>query len=196
MIILGITGSIGAGKSHFCNTLARQRGVELLSSDAEVHHLYAHDEELFEHVSKHFPESIVSKKIDRKILGAIVFSDPEKRILLEGLVYPLLSKRRHEFIKHAVKNKVKLLVLEIPLLFENYLDGLCDYTVTLYCAPSLEKKRVMRRTGMTEAKYDNIIATQLPNSEKFKLSDYYFNTGRGKEFIARAAKKLYLELVE
>ncbi len=195
MIILGVTGSIGSGKSHFCKILSSQRGVRILSSDAEVHRLYAENKQLLEQVKKHFPKAVVNNRIDRKILGGIVFNDAEKRVQLEQMVYPILSRSRQQYIKQSLKDGVKLLVLEIPLLFENNLHSICDYTVTLYCAPSLEKKRVMRRAGMTEEKYRNIIAVQIPSHEKIELSDYYFNTGRSKEFIARAAKHLYLELI-
>ncbi len=175
--------------------LTKQHGVRLLSSDAEVHKLYAEDKTLFEQVKKLCPQAIVNGKIDRRTLGEVVFNYPAKRQQLEDIVYPLLAKGRDKFIMKAVKDKIKILVLEIPLLFENNLDVICDKTVTLYCAPSLEKKRVMKRPGMTEEKYWNILATQLPTAEKIKHSDYHFNTGRSKEFIARAARKLYLELL-
>jgi dephospho-CoA kinase len=195
MIILGVTGSIGSGKSYFCKALARNKGVRLLSSDAEVHRLYACNKELLAQISKHFPKAVVGGKIDRKILGEIVFKDLEKKQLLENIVYPLLKKNRHRFLKDCVRRKTKLVVFEIPLLFENDLDIECDYTLTVFCSPILEKKRVLRRTGMTEDKFNKVMATQIPTAEKVKYSDYHFNSGRGKEFSARAAKKIYLELV-
>ncbi len=194
MIILGVTGSIGSGKSHFCNILAKQKSVRLLSSDAEVHRLYSQNAELVKQISKHFSKAVVKGKIDRKLLGEIVFKNPEKKKQLEDIVYPLLAAERKKFIAKALKDKIKLVVLEIPLLFENHLDALCDYTITLYCSPALEKARVMHRAGMTEEKYANILKTQMPVAEKLKYSDYHFNTGRSKEFTARAARKLYLEL--
>jgi dephospho-CoA kinase len=195
MLILGVTGSIGSGKSFFCKALARNKGVRLLSSDAEVHRLYAKDKELLAQISKHFPKSIVDGKIDRKILGEIVFKDLEKKQLLENIVYPLLKKNRHNFLKDCVKRRTKLVVFEIPLLFENDLDIECHKTLTVFCAGSLEKRRVLRRSGMSEEKFKKIMATQMPIAEKIKYSDYHFNSGRGKEFSARTAKKLYLELV-
>ena len=122
MLILGITGSIGSGKSFFCKALARNKGVRLLSSDAEVHKLYAQDKQLLAQVSKHFPKAVVSGKIDRKVLGEIVFKDAAKKKQLEDIVYPLLKANRHRFLKDCVRRKTKLVVFEIPLLFENDLD--------------------------------------------------------------------------
>ncbi len=194
MIILGVTGSIGSGKSFFCKTLARNKGVRLLSSDAEVHRLYATDKDLLGQISKHFPKAIVAGKIDRKILGEIVFKDSEKKKQLEDIVYPLLKRNRHRFIQDCIKRRTKLVVLEVPLLFENNIDAECDCTLTVFCSPSLEKKRVLRRAGMTEDKFNKVMATQMPMTEKLKYSDFQFNSGRSKAFSARAARNLWLEL--
>jgi dephospho-CoA kinase len=195
MIILGVTGSIGSGKSFFCQALSRFSGVRLISSDAEVHWLYENDRELLEHISQHFPKSIVKGKIDRKKLGDMVFSDVEKKKELEDKIYPLLRKRRHEFIKDSARRGTKLLVLEIPLLFENDLDMECDYTLTVFCNPALAKNRVLKR-GMNEEKYKRISSSQMDFHKKLKYSDYHFNSGRSKEFSARAARKLYIELMD
>ncbi len=196
MIILGVTGSIGSGKSQFCRTLAMQKGVRVLSSDEEVHDLYESDKELVRQISKHFSKAVVAGKIDRKILGELVFKDADKKKQLENIVYPLLAKRREQFLKKAIKDKIKLVVFEIPLLFENGLDQFCDYTVTLYCSPIIQRARVLARNkDMSVEKYESIVRTQMPVAEKIKYSDYHFNTGRGKEFTTRAAKNLYLKLV-
>jgi len=193
MIILGVTGSIGSGKSYFCKALARLPHVRLISSDAEVHWLYENDRKLLEHISQHFPQTIVKGKIDRKKLGDLVFSDIEKKKKLEDKIYPLLRKRRHEIIRHSARHGVKLIVLEIPLLFENDLDIECDYTITVFCNPLLERQRVLKR-GISEEKYKRILATQMDFRKKIKYSDYHFNSGRSREFSSRAARKLYLEL--
>jgi dephospho-CoA kinase len=194
MIILGVTGSIGTGKSFFCRSLAREKGVRVLSSDAEVHRLYAFDKELVKHIEIYFPTAVKGGKIDRQILGAIVFNDREKKHLLESIVYPLLKKRRNRFLNECRKRKVKLAVLEIPLLFENNLDVECHYTLTLYCSKLIQRSRVVGR-GMSEEKFNLILETQMPSHEKIRLSDYHMNTGRSKNFTARLAKKMYLELI-
>lgn len=188
MIILGITGSIGSGKSHFCKMLSQQGGVRVLSSDAEVHRLYANDKNLVKEISKIFPKAVVGGKVDRKILGEIVFNDATKKKQLENIVYPILKSQRENYIKWCRRNRVRLLVLEIPLLFENGLQGECDSVITLYCPYHIQKSRVMNRLGMSEEKLQSILATQMALHKKLKLTDHYFNTGRSKEFTAREVK--------
>jgi dephospho-CoA kinase len=195
MIIIGVTGSIGSGKSHFCKVFAKNKGVKFLSSDEQVHKIYAKDKNLFKQIAKIFPTAIVEDKIDRKILGDIVFQDVKKKKQLESIVYPILAHHRKKFISHAKRAGVKIVLLEIPLLFENGLNAECDYTVTLYCSPLIQKARVMKREGMTEEKFANILKTQMSVVQKIRLSDFAINTGNSKQFTAIAAKQLYLHLV-
>lgn len=195
MIIIGVTGSIGSGKSHFCKVFANNKGVKFLSSDEQVHKIYAKDKNLFKQIAKNFPTAIVEDKIDRKILGDIVFKDVKKKKQLENIVYRILAHHRKKFISHAKRAGVKIVLLEIPLLFENGLNAECDYTVTLYCSPLIQKARVMKREGMTEEKFANILKTQMSVVQKIRLSDFAINTGNSKQFTAIAAKQLYLHLV-
>ncbi len=192
MIILGVTGSIGSGKSYFCKMLAREKGVVILSSDEEVHRLY--NKHLVPHIKRHFPKAVEGNIINRKILGEIVFKDAEKRKQLENIVHPILRKNRAEFLKKVAKQRPKLIIFEIPLLFESGLDAECDYVLTLHCPPSMQKRRVLARPGMTEEKFYNIMKSQMPLAEKLKNSDFSFNTGRSRQFTAVAAKKLYQHL--
>lgn len=195
MIIIGVTGSIGSGKSHFCKVFAKNRGVKFLSSDDQVHKIYAQDKNLFKKIAEKFPEAITENKIDRKKLGDIVFKDSAKKKQLENIVYPILAANRKKFISNAKKSGAKMVLLEIPLLFENGLNAECDYIVTLFCSPLIQKARVLRRKGMTAEKFENILKTQMSVADKIKLSDFAINTGNSKQFTATAAKQLYIELI-
>jgi len=196
MIIIGVTGSIGSGKSHFCKVFAKNKGVKFLSSDEQVHKIYAKDRDLFKQIANNFPTAIIEDKIDRKILGDIVFQDSAKKKQLENIVYPILAHHRKKFINNAKRSGAKIVLLEIPLLFENGLNAECDYAVTLYCSPLIQKARVMKREGMTEEKFANIVKTQMPVSQKIRLSDFAINTGNSKKFTSQAAKGLYIALSE
>ncbi len=204
MLILGVTGSIGSGKSHFCKKLARLRGIKILSSDKMVHNLYA--DKIFarklidifgneiktpsfdgatprnndlSQVSCRLHDGICkSDYIDRQKLGKIVFKDPKKKKQLEEIVYPELAKQRADLIKLLNRQHFKgILVLEIPLLFENILEQECDLVLTVFCNPIIQKQRVFKRQGMTEEKYNNILKVQMPVHEKIKRSDLTYNSG-------------------
>lgn len=177
MIILGVTGSIGSGKSYFCKKLALKKGVQYISSDEMVHNLYAHNDFVFKFISQQFSEAIIENKIDRRILGKIVFADKHKRQLLENFVYPQLKKQRQKLIQQQQKQGTKILVLEIPLLFENNLQKECDYTLTIFCNKIIEEQRALKRQGMTKERLNAILKTQMSVSKKIKLSDFKINSG-------------------
>lgn len=178
MLILGITGSIGSGKSYFCKKLSKIRGIKALSSDEMVHKLYS---------NKHFAQKLINifgenialnNNINRQKLGEIVFKNPEKKKQLEELVYPELAKRRKEIIKLLNRQRFNgVLALEIPLLFENGLENECDFVLTVFCNPLIQKQRVIKRAGMTEEKYNSILKSQMSVNEKIKRSDFIYNSG-------------------
>lgn len=178
MLILGVTGSIGSGKSHFCKKLSRLRGIKVLSSDEMVHFLYE-DNNFIQSLSKTFGKEIITNsKIDRQKLGKIVFKDPEKKKQLEEIVYPELAKQRQQIIKLLNRQHFRgILALEIPLLFENGLEEECDVVISVFCNPVIQKQRAFRRKDMTEEKYNNILKTQMPVHGKIKRSDLTYNSG-------------------
>jgi len=180
MIILGVTGSIASGKSYACSVLSSFSGVRIISSDDMVHFLYQNDEELVNHIYRNHSEAIIDNEIDRKKLGEFIFNNPIAKKHLEDIIFPKLKILRQEFVKNCIKTKAKLVVFEIPLLFENSLQGECDYVLTIFCNKIIQKQRVLRRWGMTEAKFNSILKSQMPVHKKLKLSDFSINSGAGK----------------
>jgi dephospho-CoA kinase len=177
MLIIGVTGSLGSGKSYFCEAFSKIRRVKYISSDKMVHYIYNHNIEVINFVKNNFPEAIVENKINRKILGNIIFNNDEKKHNLENYIYPILKKQRQKIIREYATKKIMILLVEIPLLFENNLEKECDYTITVHCNKILQKQRALKRAGMTEEKFNLIISSQMSLGEKLKKSSFSVNTG-------------------
>ena len=195
MKILGITGSIASGKSYALKCFDSFPKVLTYSSDAEVHKLFANDKQLFLEVKEFFPAAIIDRKINRKILGDIVFKDHSQKEILESLIYPKLFLQRQRLIREATIRKDLLIVFEIPLLFENHIDLECDYVLTVHCSPIIQKLRALRRKNINKEKLSNIISSQLPFNEKIKLSDFSINSGEGKSETFRDCEFIYRLLI-
>jgi dephospho-CoA kinase len=195
MLILGVTGSIGSGKSFVCKCFARMRGVKIISSDAEVHRILKTNKWLIKSISEFAPTAVKNGQVDRVELGNIVFNAPHLRERLEQLIYPTLAAEREAFIRQFMRNRtVKILVLDIPLLFEKDLEGACDLILTVYCRQTIQKQRVLRRNKMTEAKFNAINALQIPPHEKVLMSDFSINSGLEKATTFREVKAIYQQL--
>lgn len=196
MIILGVTGSIGSGKSFACKVLSRYEKVKVMSSDQMIHFIYEHDSEVIGEIEENFPEAIRGDgSVNRQVLGSIVFADEAKKLLLEEIVYPKLAFMRHQFIQRCVKDGVKLAVLDIPLLFENNLQLECDFVLTVHCNKLIQRQRVLRREGMTEDKFEAILKSQMPVSRKLKLTDFSINTGNSKANTVRKIEDMLSDLL-
>ena len=196
MIIIGITGSIASGKSYALKCFSQFINVKVISSDSEVHKLYQEDQDLINEISKNFPDVVKNNKLDRRKLAQLVFNDSSKKTILESIVHPALEKHRDKLIKLYRRQAVKILVLEIPLLFETGLDEICDYILTVYCNPNIQRARAMKREGMTKEKFYNILSSQMPYNEKISRSDFVINTGDSKSKTARKIKDIYMRIAE
>lgn len=189
MKIIGLTGSIGMGKSVTAN-LFRSLGVPVFDSDSYVHELL--QGAAVEPISKIFPASFDKKhkRIDRQALGKIVFADAEAKKTLEQILHPLIWGAQQKFLTHHKKLKAPYVVLDIPLLFETGRDQICDITVCVTAPAFLQKNRVMARPHMTEEKFAAIIKSQMPDAQKRMLADIVIPTGAGKAFTLQKIKKL------
>ena len=179
MQIIGLTGSIAAGKTsaaHIC----RQMGLPVHDSDKVVHKLLGPAGSAVPYILNKFPDvGDVEKGIDRQALGQIVFTDPEAKQWLEALLHPLVSDDRTRYIRQCRIWGFRRVILDIPLLFEVGADSLCDKIITVWAPDFLRQHRAMMRPGMTEEKYKHIVASQMPQAEKIRLSDLALPSGLG-----------------
>ncbi len=181
MIILGLTGSIGMGKTEAAK-MFRSLQVPVFDADASVHSLLAVDDEAISEVAAAFPEAVRDGAIDRRELGALVFDKPAQLKQLEAILHPRVRVREKHFISEAARYGLPLIVLDIPLLFESGSQHRCDATAVVSAPAFVQRGRVLRRPGMTAEKYVAILERQMPDDEKRTYADFVIPTGLGKRF--------------
>ena len=179
MVILGLTGSIGMGKSTAAG-MFRYLGVPVHDADASVHHLMAPDGAAFEPIISAFPDVLQDGRIDRQILGPIVFADSDALKCLEAILHQLVRGEENRFLKQNRLAQRPLVVLDIPLLFETAGEKRCDQVAVVSAPEFIQRQRVMARSGMTEAKFSAILAKQMPDREKRRKADFIIPTGLGR----------------
>ena len=163
MIILGLTGSVGMGKSATAQFF-RDEGVPVHDADAAVHRLYEGD--AVAPVEAAFPGTTQNGKVDRTKLANRVLGDPAALLRLEQIVHPLVRKEEERFLADAKKSGATIVVLDIPLLLETGAEKRCDAIVVVSAPPDVQRARVMARPGMTAEKFEAILAKQMPDVEK------------------------------
>lgn len=178
MLILGLTGSIGMGKSTAAAIL-RARGFPVYSADDAVHALLKKGGKAVKPVARLLPTSLKRGAIDRKHLGLAVFDQPRKLRQLEKILHPLIRRTERAFLAKARKDKARAAILEIPLLYETGGEKRCDYTFCVTAPRALQRARVLARPNMTPAKFKAILARQMPDAEKRKYADFIIPTGKG-----------------
>ena len=174
MFVLGLTGSLGMGKSTTAKFFAEE-GVPLHDADAEVHRLYERDATPL--IEAAFPGTTVGGKVDRDKLAQRVLGDPVAIRKLEGIVHPLVRRAEEHFLAEAARKGASIVVLDIPLLFETGADRRCDAVVVVSAPADVQRARVFERPGMTEEKFDAILVKQMPDAEKRKRADFVIDTG-------------------
>ena len=176
MIVLGLTGSIGMGKSATTKMFA-EAGVPVHDSDEAVHRLYAGKAAPL--IEAAFPGVTVAGVVDRTKLGGKVLGDPAALKRLEAIVHPLVRADADAFLARHRAAGAPLAVLDIPLLFETGGRDRVDKVVVVSAAPEVQRERVLARPGMSEDKLAAILARQVPDAEKTRLADFVIDTGRG-----------------
>ncbi|MDX2027092.1 MAG: dephospho-CoA kinase [Alphaproteobacteria bacterium] len=193
MRVVGLTGGIGMGKSTAAKVL-RGMGFPIYHADRAVHALLRKGGKGVKPVAKLFPETLRRGAIDRKQLGRIVFSQPQKLKKLERILHPLVQGIERDFLRKARQGKVRAVILEIPLLFETGAEKRCDAVLCVNAPPQVQKARVMARPGMTEARFKAILKRQMSYGQKCKKADYVIPTGKGlavtRQHLRRAMKKI------
>ncbi len=179
MYILGLTGSIGMGKSTAAGAF-RLCGAAVYDADATVHKLLGPKGRAVKAVGMAFPGVIEDNSVDHKALGSIVYDNKRDLLRLESILHPLARDQQLKFLRKHAKARKKLVVLDIPLLFEKQLDSFCDAVVVVTAPGFLQKARVLARPGMTNKRYYQILDNQMPDLEKRKRADFLVQTGLGK----------------
>jgi len=178
MITLGLTGSIGMGKSTVARMFERE-GVPVFDADAEVHRLQGPEGRLVAEIEARFPGTTGAEGVNRSALAERVLGEPEALRNLEALIHPAVARERANFLgRHA---EAPLVVLDIPLLFETGGAGQVDKVVVVSAPASVQADRVLARPGMTCAKFAQIIAQQMPDEEKRRRADFVIDTSIAEE---------------
>ncbi|AHG47474.1 dephospho-CoA kinase [Rhizobium leguminosarum bv. trifolii CB782] len=175
MLKIGLTGSIGMGKST-AGKLFAEAGIPLNDSDAVVHDLYAGEAAPL--VDAAFPGTMKDGAVDRHELGRQLALDPDGFKRLEAIVHPLVRKRETEFLKRQRAAGAEMVVLDIPLLFETSAWESVDVVVVVSAGPQIQRERVLARDGMTKEKFEMILSRQTPDAEKRRRADYLIDSSR------------------
>lgn len=185
MIVIGLTGSIGMGKTTATKALARM-GLPIHDSDTAVHKLFACGGAAVGPVGAAFPDAIRDGTIDRATLGNLVFHDPDALGRLEAIVHPLVRRESQAFLRQCSARRETLAVLDVPLLFEVGRECDCDLVILVTAPALIQAQRVLRRPGMTEQRLADIRSRQMADAEKRRRADFIVQTGLGRREALRA----------
>ena len=191
MIILGLTGSIGMGKSTTAKMFA-DAGVPVSDADRMVHALYAGA--AVPHIEKAFPGTVSDGVVDRDKLAATVLGDPARLRELEAIVHPLVRAETDAFVERHRQAGAPLIVLDIPLLFETGGMDRVDRILVVTAPADVQRERVLSRPGMTEEKFEAILAKQVPDAEKRRRADFVIDTSRGMDAAREDVLRIIAEL--
>ncbi|MEE3024116.1 MAG: dephospho-CoA kinase [Pseudomonadota bacterium] len=180
MIVIGLTGGIATGKSTTAKMIM-DRGIPLHDADATVHKLMAAGGPATGPVANLFGADMltVGGAVDRRRLGRVVFADTVLRKQLEAVIHPLVAADRDAFLEEQRLAGAPVVVLDIPLLFETGAEALCDFVILCSAPDEVQRQRAMARDGMTKARFDAILASQMPLAEKRAMADAEIDTGLG-----------------
>jgi dephospho-CoA kinase len=193
MLILGLTGSIGMGKSTTAKLFA-EAGVPVYDADAEVHKIY--EAEAAPAIEAAFPGTTVDGKVDRAKLSAQVVQNPAAMKQLEQIVHPMLGASRQKFFADAEASGAPVVVLDIPLLYETGGEKRVDAVVVVTTTPELQRERVLARGTMDEARFEAILARQTPDAEKRRRADFVVDTSHGLEPVRERIRDILAEIVK
>jgi dephospho-CoA kinase len=193
MIILGLTGSIGMGKSTTAKLFA-EAGVPVYDADATVHKIY--QGEAVPAIEAAFPGTTVAGKVDRNRLSAQVVHDPAAMMRLEGIVHPMLGASRQKFLHDAERSGAPVVVVDVPLLYETGGEKRVDAVVVVTTTPEIQRQRILARDNMTSEKLAAILARQLPDAEKRKRADFVVDTSHGLDPVRARIRDILNEAVK
>ena len=194
MLLIGLTGSIGMGKSETAK-MFRELGVPVYDADAAVHKLYEKGGKAVEPLRAAFPAAIVNDAVDRKALSRCVIGLPDEMKKLEAIVHPLVGEAQMEFLRENMAAGQAMAVLDIPLLYETGGETRVDVVVVVSAPYDIQKTRVLARPDMDEAKFAAIHAKQVPDTEKRRRADFVVESDKGLDH-ARAQVAAIVEALK
>lgn len=194
MIVAGLTGSLAMGKTETAKMFAAH-GIPVFDSDAEVHRLYGKGGEAVPLIERAFPSAVSGGSVDRARLSELVTSDPQSLAMLESLVHPLVESARDRFLREARRKNHRLVLLDVPLLFETGLDRIVDKVIVVSAPAHIQRQRALARNGMTPEKLDSILSRQLPDAEKRRRADFIVDSSRGIPAATAQVGRIVAELL-
>ncbi|GIR46607.1 MAG: dephospho-CoA kinase [Alphaproteobacteria bacterium] len=192
MIILGITGSVGMGKTEAGKYFIKNN-IDVFDCDKEIATFYNKKDTIFE-IKKNFPSTIHNNKVDKNALANIVFNDKSKLKLLEELLHKKLQKEQSFWLRKKIREKKNLLVFDVPLLFEKDNIKKYDFVMVLSCNKALQRIRVLKRQGWNEERYEKTLKEQIPDYTKQTLADIIIKSDRGKRYLNQEIIKIIKEV--
>ena len=192
MIILGITGSVGMGKTEAGRYFMRNN-IDVFDCDKEIATFYNKKATIIE-IKKNFPSTVYNNKVDKNALANIVFNDKKKLSFLEELLYKKLQAKQSFWLRKKIREKKNLLVFDVPLLFEKDNIKKYDIVLVLSCTKALQRRRVLKRQGWNEERYEKTLKEQIPDYMKLTLADLIIKSDRGKRYLHQAIIKIIKEV--
>jgi len=194
MKLIGLTGGPGSGKSTVA-TMLHDLGAEVIDADNAAHAAYEPGTPGFDAVVREFGQEFVRDgRIDRARLGELVFSDTEARHRLNAIVHPLVRAVTQRFVQEQAAKGARVILLDIPLLYETRSTGRCDFVLVVSAPPRLQRERVMRRAGMSARRFGEILRAQLPDSEKRRRADFVVLSALSKAATFRQLRAIVEQL--
>ena len=178
-VIVGLTGSIGMGKTTAA-LMFRSLGLPICDSDDLVHNLIKKGGAAVSQIGEEFEGAVFDGEVNRAVLGKMVFENTAALTNLENILHPLVKASQQQFIKRCRLRRLPAVVLDVPLLFEVETDRICDFTIVVSAPEFIQRQRVMARPGMTPQRLDATIRRQMPDIEKRKKADFVVCTGLSK----------------
>ncbi len=193
MRVVGLTGSIGMGKSETAKMFSAM-GVPVFDADAAVHQLQSKNGPAIPAIEKAFPNVVVDGVLNREKLGKLIFGDRKAKARLEAIIHPMVADARQQFFKQATLDGHAFVVVDVPLLFETGGNTACDKVVVVSAPAAIQRERVLARPRMTEEKFTDILNLQTPDADKRAGADYIIETDKGLDHARDQVAKIVSDL--
>ena len=193
MIIIGLTGSIGMGKTTTAQ-MFRELGCPVFDADAAVHNLYSLGGRAVPLIKAVFPDAVKDGAVDRAVLGKHMQKDPLNLQVLESFIHPMVAEDRGAFLQRAKDNNNSLVVFDVPLLFETGGDKTVDVIVVVTAPAEVQRQRVLSRPGMSEDLFEKLLSRQMPDEEKRIHANYLIYTDKGLDFAREQVQKIITDI--